>query len=323
MTSWLAARNPIPRKPLREGYFQALPEGTFSKEDLSQATVVTAYYEMKSKHSVEKYRDWIRTFFRTVQAPIVFFTDAETLPFLESCPRATTSIKFIVLPRSEWKANTSTLFPAGTWEKQYAADPEKAIHSVELYKVWYEKKEFVLKAIEANPFQSKKFVWTDAGCMRDPVFEQILQKNYPVGSRIPEDRILLLNVAPFTKSDEIVDTINGVTIKGGGKDRVRIGGTIIAGTAAVWKRWSELCDEAVQRFLKAGIFMGKDQTIFATVVLENKNFVSLLDSKKIAPNPWLYPLLYLGVPDSVFKILRSDRADKERWAYERFLKECH
>jgi hypothetical protein len=274
---------------------------------------------MKSKHSPEKYKEWIQRFFRTICGPIVFFTEESSLPFLESCPRISESVRFVVLPRSEWKANDRAVFPEGLWESQWAKDPEKGIHSPDLYKVWYEKKEFVLRAAALNPFQTEKFVWTDSGIMRYPEFEAILKDRYPVSSRIPCDRMMLLNNTPFTQSDEIDLVAEGVTIKGGGKDRLRIGGGILAGTAGVWKKWSELCDDAIKRYLKAGLFIGKDQTIFTTVVLENKKFVSLLDYKKIAPESWFYLLLYLGVTDRIFSVLRSERADREKWTYNRFM----
>ncbi len=324
MTSWIrvAPRSGLP--PPRLGYFQSLPEGTFAPPATTEppATVVTAYYEMKSKHTPTKYREWISRFLRTLTCPIVFFTDAETLPFLESCPRVSRQVEFIVLPRSQWKANDLSRFPARTWEAQHMIDPERAIHSVELYKVWYEKKEFVLRAMERNPFSSTKFVWTDAGIMRNAEFEELLRGRYPYPSRIPTDRMMILNYAPFTLSDEADYMINRVSIKGGGKDKPRLMGNIFAATAAVWRSWSALYDQTVQRYLKAGLFFGKDQTVCMTMTLENKGAVSLLDLKKIAPEPWFYMLLYLSVPDRVWDILRSDQADKEKWTYKRFIEEC-
>lgn len=320
MTSWAAA-NPVPRPPIRQGYYQAAPLGTFQPDDGLAATVVTAYYEMKSKYDPEKYRDWIRRFLRTLTCPIVFFTDAAGLPFLESCPKASSQVRFVVLPRSEWKANDPGRFPTGTWEKQWGLDPEKAIHSPDLYKVWYEKKEFVLRAAELNPFGSSKFVWTDAGILRDPAFEEILKLRYPVASRIPNDRMMLLNHTPFTKSDDVEIEVNGVKIRGGGKDKPRLGGGVLAGTAAIWRKWSELYDEVVRRLLRAGLFIGKDQTIFITITMENKGFISLVDGKKIAPGPWQQFLLYLGVKDSVLAILKSPRADRETWSYVRFIEQ--
>lgn len=321
MSSWSGGGGGGPRPPPRLGYYQPLPEGKFDSADNLPATVVTAYYEMKSKFPPSQYREWIQRFLATLTCPIVFFTDADTLPFLESCPRASSSVEFIVLPRAEWKANDSCHFPAGFWEAQLALDPERAIHSAELYKVWYEKKEFVLRAIARNPFGSTKFVWTDAGIMRNPSFAALMGPRYPVAGRIPSDRMMLLNYWPFTRSDEQLHIVRGVSIKGGGIDKPRLMGNILAGSVPSWKRWSELYDEAVSRYRQAGLFIGKDQTIFMTLVLEHKDFHSLLDLKKIAPEPWFYLLMYLSVSERVWKILRSPRADRDKWAYERFVQE--
>jgi hypothetical protein len=134
--------------------------------------------------------------------------------------------------------------------------------------------------------------------------------------------MMMLNHFPFSPSDEKDLAINGITIKGKGIDKPRLLAGVFAATIEAWKTWNTLYDDAIRRYKVAGLFYGKEQCICGTITLENKGFMSLLDLRKIAPEPWFYTLLYLSVPDRVWNILRSDRARTEKWSYQRFVTEC-
>jgi hypothetical protein len=94
---------------------------------------------------------------------------------------------------------------------------EAVKHSPELYAIWYEKKEFVKRTIETNPFSSDKFIWCDAGCLRYPQWTPNVY-NFGQEKNIPDDKMLLLQVFPFTEEEinqetprkfEIVNRIGG------------------------------------------------------------------------------------------------------------------
>ncbi len=306
MTSWTSYTKPKRLQTYREGYYQDLPQGIYTEKS-QPATVVSAYYEMKSKYPASDYRGWIRTFLEEFPCYLVFFTEEHLLPFLQEARKAHADrTRFIVLPRTEWRATTA--FPSDFWEKQAALDPERAIHSPDLYKVWYEKKEFVRRAIELNPFGHTDFVWTDAGTFRNPGLVAAISKRYPVASRTPTDRILLFNNTPFQPSDDRVHEFpKGVRIQFP-NDKPRIHGAFLAGPATAWLWWCEAYDETVSRFRAANLFVGKDQTLMASLVLENKGKVALWDMRRIAPDPWWFLFLYLGCSDATYTLLRSEKA---------------
>ncbi len=319
MTSWTSFTRPNRVPTFREGYYQDLPLGTYAEKTIP-ATVVSAYYEMKSKYPAAEYRTWIRNFLEKFPCYLVFFTEESLVPFIQECRAAhTDKTRIIVLPRAEWKATTA--FPPTFWEQQAALDPERAIHSPDLYRVWYEKKEFVRRAIELNPFGHTDFVWTDAGIFRDAALIEAIAPRYPVVSRIPIDRILLFNSVPFTASDDIIHQFPGNIVIRFPRDKPRIGGGCIAGSAATWKWWIDAYDETISRFQKGGLFIGKDQTIMASITLEHKQKVSLLDHRRVAPDPWWYLVLYLGCHEDIYKFLRSDKARQgPRMSYTQFIK---
>jgi hypothetical protein len=299
-------------KTIRLGYRQILPEGRFVMKD-KPATVVSAYYEMPSKYNLESYRTWIRLLLENVPFHLIFYTDKSLAPFIQDC-RAGYEDRtiIIILPREQWIANQK--YPQHVWNSLHAQDPEANIHNPELYKVWFEKNEFVKRAIALNPFDHTDFVWMDAGICR---YESLLNlvKDFPVASRIPTDRIMLLNVMQFSQKDEIPSYTGGQMFIGGTISKPRIGGGIIAGSISSWKHYSNLFDTTLEKYRTAGLFWGKDQDIMKTLVLENKNSVSLIEVKPIAPEPWFYSLLYLGCSDSLLDILRDEKRNSRRKTY--------
>ena len=315
MSSWSVA--PAPPPP-RLGYHQKLPAGTF-RATKEPSTVVSAYYEMKSKYNPERYRGWIRLFLESVDCYMIFYTDAALAPFIEDCRKGKEDrTRVVILPREEWTANTA--FPPGFWEKQHAIDPEKDIHSFELYKVWYEKKEFVKRAIALNPFGHSTFVWTDAGIMRSTEIRDLVAKNFPVTERIPTDRMFLFNWWPYAMADDKDLVFPGnIRIKSP-YAKPRILANILAGSIQAWSKWDTLYDDCMQRCIAAGLFVGKEQDIMGVVAIEAKNDISLLDLRKISPEPWWYVILYLGVEEPLYKLFRSDTALRIKETYAGLLR---
>ena len=315
MSSW--NRGPS-RPPPRIGYYQSLPEGTF-RQTTEDSTVVSAYYDVKkSKHNPEIYRVWIRLFLESVSCYLVFFTESDLVPFIQDCRKGKEEkTRIIVLPREEWTANTA--FQPGFWEKQHELDVEKNIHSPDLYKVWYEKKEFVKRAIALNPFGHSTFLWADAGLIRNPEIRDLVAKHFPVTQRIPTDRMLLFNWWPYSQRDDVYENFpSGVRIKSCyAKPRILAG--LLAGSVSAWARWDTLYDDCMRRFVSAGVFAGKEQNLMGVIAIETKDAVSLLDLKKISPDSWFYLLLYLGVEEPLYNLFRSSDANKIKETYKGLL----
>ena len=300
-------------KSIRLGYRQILPEGHFIEKD-KPATVVSAYYEMPSKYNLESYRTWIRLLLENVPFHLIFYTEEKLVPFIQECRRTYEDRTIImILPREKWVANQK--YPQSTWDSLHGQDPEKNIHNPELYKIWFEKNEFIKKAIELNPYDHDDFVWMDAGICRSESLMKLI-KDFPVTSRIPTDRIMLLNVMQFSQKDDIPSYAGGHTFLGGIVSKPRIGGGIIAGSINSWKEYKNIFDTVLEKYKSANIFWGKDQDIMKTIVLENKSKVSLIEVKPISPENWFYSLLYLGCSNELFNILREEKRNNKRKTYE-------
>ena len=129
-------------------------------------TLVSAYYNIPSKASHDKYFIWLKRFLQNVSAPLVFFTSKDIEEQIHAWGIQLNTIKVVPLEFKDLRAwNKGESF----WRRQKERDPE-IYHTVELGVIWYEKKEFVERAMKLCP-DEEVFIWCDAGCIRDDYHE--------------------------------------------------------------------------------------------------------------------------------------------------------
>ena len=269
-------------KPLRSMPLRSMPLR-------SKPTVVTAYYPVPSKYPVTEYIKWITHFWPHMQCNLVFYTEPSLVGVFEAAFAKRGNTKIIGLPFLSLAA-FHKLSPR-IWIDTRALDSEKS-HTPELYALWYEKKEFVLRTIQNNPFQSTEFVWCDAGIGRYPEWISILQ-GFPATECIPKGRMLVLQIDPFHQEDTIADTYG---IPGRFDQRSSIGAGILASDSDGWYQWSKEYDAMLLRYHLAGRFIGKDQNIIASMIL-NKPSLAAIVMRPASLGPvrgWFYLLFVLS-----------------------------
>jgi hypothetical protein len=161
---------------------------------------------------------------------------------------------------------------AATWRAATARDPESSVHTPELYAIWYEKKEFVQRAIAENPFGTEKFVWCDAGISRYPEWIPYIM-SFPRSERVVAGKVNVLQVIPF-QSGDYEKHADGLC--GDFQRCVRIGGGILGSDVAGWRRWDAAYEDMFRRYLDAGRFVGKDQEIMASMILDDPTLVEII-----------------------------------------------
>lgn len=222
---------------------------------------------------------------------LVFFTPAEYIgpltewrkPFMD---------RTVFVPFDLNNAAAIQKYGYSFWEQQFDLDQEYdfhdktlKIHSPQLYIIWYEKKEFVLRAIELNPFKHNKFLWADAGGFRVKSWYPLLQK-FPLAEKIPDKKFFILSIKPFSEDDALLAD----------RKEPRIGGGYLAAPAEVWKEFSKSYDIMLNKYKEAGIYAGKDQNIIASMYLENPDFFALIPSDLSSEDPWFWPQVYFSAP---------------------------
>jgi hypothetical protein len=240
-------------------------------------TIVTAFYEIKSKFSKEKYLEWGSNFLK-LSAPIVLFTDSSISSEIKKI-RGDKLIHIIEIPFYEldtWKSYKEE------WKKQHDKNPEKNIHSEELYTLWSNKAKFVEKAISINPFNTDYFFWCDFGAFRNNFILPIILNSFPSTKYLPRDKILLQSMGNLKHNEKIRkdDGIIGEKVDENWNE-VRIVGGLWGGGKEGCISWIHSYYTMLERYFRAGRFAGNDQNVMLSTYLENPNLA-------IVVNPTLY-----------------------------------
>ena len=221
--------------------------------------VVSAYYKIPSKASHSTYKAHLTRFFRSIRCAVLFFTSADLVDELRLLVPSSSAVRFQTLDMSDW---TAWKKGRAFWERQTARDPER-YHTPELAAVWYEKKEFVARAIEQSSDAFDTFLWCDAGCVRDDLSEEALRsfglRNAPIhDGKLHLQQINAMTPKPFYTYPD-----------------VRIAGAILAGNRAAWHWFRYVYEIALDDYDGAGISANSDQYVMARCVDQNASQFSL------------------------------------------------
>ena len=261
-------------------------------------TVVSCFYHIdKSKFDISKYVYWMINFFK-IKTNKIIFTDQKTFDYLFKQIKVD-NLEFVIYDIEDFKVSQD--YNLEQWWKHYIMDPEQSYHSIELYKIWNEKSNFIKKAIELDKFNSSYFYYCDIGCFRD---NKVMNKyiNWPSIEKVSNQKVgtkfTMLNVFPFTEEElDMKDEHDLFKFK----EVNRIGGGIIGGSKEICLEWHRLFYEMMDKYFDENKFAGKDQSIMASAYIQlfnqdNKKcneFFNLVTPKNPFTNPWFYLQEYL------------------------------
>jgi len=239
-------------------YFQEENIIKFEEHAHCEATIVTAYFKMRSKHTYEEYILWMSNML-AFRDCMVIFTDQksailehrnETLPTVIISLFIETTMVYNMLTDVQW------------WIMENM-DPEKDKgHNKKLYSVWNEKTNFMKTAADKNYFNSNYFLWLDIGAVRHEA-----HKNMTLVRRLPlDDGVLLLSLGNFTQEDlEVSD--KGKSLKDF-RTKVHLGGGAIGCPISILDKWHAKFYENIRFYIKTDRFLGKDQNVMASTCIE-------------------------------------------------------
>lgn len=160
----------------------------YPKDDL---TLVSAYYQIKSKHSHSDYLKWMSNIV-LLNKSFVFFTNKKFMPILKKLRPKELHYKtvFLELEMEEFYSYKNFY---KEFNQSFYIDMENSYHTIPLYLVWAEKSMFVKRAILNNYFNSSCFYWIDAGYFRENITNMNKYiNNWPSTNRCYEDQRLLM-----------------------------------------------------------------------------------------------------------------------------------
>mmetsp|Transcript_16877 Transcript_16877/g.35430 ORF Transcript_16877/g.35430 Transcript_16877/m.35430 type:complete len:540 (+) Transcript_16877:62-1681(+) len=221
------------------------------------ATIVTAFYQMSSKHPVKMYEKNSGQLLATADPMIIFCEPNTTWVnfFIEARKHAPT----IVVPLASKDLRLKKRFPQETfWKKQYEIDPEAPTHhkgvNTMLYVIWDEKLVLLQTAAMLNPFNTTQFLWVDTGYWRNPAPHLHRKSAVMINMTkegVKDESTLLFQMRPYNYKRDVV--IDG--------NEVLVGGNSFGGTYNGISNLYSAFYETFWAMAATGKFVGSDQKV--------------------------------------------------------------
>ncbi|KAL7541074.1 hypothetical protein ACHAXR_010613 [Thalassiosira sp. AJA248-18] len=221
------------------------------------ATIVTAFYQMSSKHPAKMYQKSSGQLLATSDPMIIFCEPNSTWVnfFIEQRKHAPT----IVVPLSANELRLKQHFSQESfWKTQYKIDPEGPTHhkgvNTMLYIIWDEKLVLLHSAAMLNPFNTTQFIWVDTGYCRNPaptLYRQSAVRINITKDGVKDESTLLFEMIPYKFDREVV--ISG--------NQVLVGGNSFIGTYNGISNLYSAFYETFWAMSATGKFVGSDQKV--------------------------------------------------------------
>jgi len=259
--------------------------------------IVSAYFKISSKQPHDFYIPHLYRFLTNIKNPIIFFTTPDLVNEFKKM-RGNLPIHFIIM-NTIYELNAFKNYSYDFWVEQGKIDIEK-IHTPELAAIWYEKKEFVKKAIlfvdnmndeiknsneNSNKYNlntSMPFIWCDAGCVRSNDWCHQIQSFGNQIDLIPKNKLMFQLLNDLPKKDFFI------------YPDVYIAGAIICGYKDSWIKYSDLYDETIKYYVKNNICVNMDQYIWASTILKYPDYFETCSVKYNTIDNWFFFLSYLS-----------------------------
>lgn len=230
-------------------------------------TIVTCYFKIKSKFPSKTYRTWMKNFLE-IPMNLVVFTDVESFGMISYFRKHHTNTKIIVMRLEDFYMHKYFDY----FIYSHSIDPEKNLHTPELYLLWAEKSWFVKKACQINHFNTNWFFWCDIGCMRINNISKYYF-NFPKFNIIPNPaKIIYSQIGTFYESNKDKNESGILKIYENMNNQLqllRIQGGFFSVHLSMIDKLIELYEQNFCLFMNNKMFAGKDQYIMYNAYVNN------------------------------------------------------
>lgn len=225
--------------------------------DRPHTTIVTAFYQMSSKHPAKMYQKSSGQLLATSD-PMIIFCEPNT-PWVDFFVEQRQHAPTVVVPLASDELRLKRHFPQETfWDAQYKIDPEGRTHhkgvNTMLYVIWDEKLVLLQTAAMLNPFNTTQFAWVDAGYCRNPfphLYRQSAVRINITEEGVDSQSTLLFQMIEYKPTRDKV--VSG--------DQVLVGGNSFAGTYEGITNLYSAFYETFWTMASTGKFVGSDQKV--------------------------------------------------------------
>ncbi|CAF0764100.1 unnamed protein product [Adineta steineri] len=189
-----------------------------------------------------------------------------------------------------------------TFERQHQVDPERALHSVDLYAVWCAKSYVLNRSAELNPFGTKYFLYVDAGAFRSANYRfRAWPHPAAISTVFNNDRFFLGMITPLPRRFCAFN----YTMMDGPIKMDLIEGTFMGGSASAIRWWTSVYYATIDDYRAKDFFIGKDQYVMNSIALTHAaRFSMLLPFRASCGDVWF-----------TFGPLLAEKGERERLSY--------
>jgi hypothetical protein len=226
-----------------------------------KVTLVSAFYQFSSKHSIDAYKRFMRQVLQSSDPLIIFLEpNSEWIAHVKQLRQHAPTIIVARSAKDMVCANTFSIDQF--WNDQHQRlNPERESHhkdvSMHLYAVWCEKIILVEAVARLNPFNTTTLAWIDAGIARNPMphlwRSSIVHVN--VSDYIDDHAVLLNQVWNYQFNQD--QAYNPVLPT---KKILTVGSMFLGSLAAIDNLYSAYYDVLWSMALE-DIFVGEDQCV--------------------------------------------------------------
>ena len=242
-----------------------------------EITLVSSYFQVKSKFSHQDYLNWINNYLQ-INSAMIFFTEKSNIQeLIDKRPKEYSN-------KTIWVTlNIDDFYSYNNYFKEfndtYDKDIEKNINSVPLYLVLAEKINFLKMATKKNFFHSKCFYWVDAGCFRDSSKIKNYMNNWPSTEKCYKDGRIIINeiVQHNQKVKEGLKNFD-IEIYNNFQRARSVDTSIFGGQKRYIYKFFDLYYNTLKKFIKHEIFIGNEKIIFTYISYFYSNIAKLVYS---------------------------------------------
>ncbi|BGP03443.1 Proteophosphoglycan 5 [Rhodotorula toruloides ATCC 204091] len=232
----------------------------------SDVTIVSGFYRVDSgkKHRVDEYHVWIKHFLETVEIPIVFYCSPDQHDYIAGL-RGDKPITINSTYPTAFQMPPLENLGGEEWAiRQNKMDPENWMHVHDIYGIWTAKPWLVNEVAKANPYDSKYFMWVDAGSLREPnvphPFTGLGKHMDEIYADVPNDTLLLASTTvPF---EEELDYVQNATRMQPNDPTERLQGGWYGGTKEAVDWWETETTKVVVLQSALNRFTAKEQPVW-------------------------------------------------------------
>jgi hypothetical protein len=261
-------------------------------------TFVSSFYQIKSKFSIETYKQWASNFINeNINFNLVLYTDKHSYPYIEHLVKDNSKVKVIVKELEEFYLYSLK----DKWIENHSKNYLLNHTSWELNMLWNEKVFMVYETMKENPFNTQWFGWCDIGYFRDGIMgtKEFPWPNLDKIKSLHQSRIYygLVDEKWIEKIKRSVSSKNekGLPLIPIPENQVSIAGGFFVSHNSNIQWYKELIEKTICLYFENNYLIKDDQIIVADCIFSNLQKFQLIKGDWFLFRDYLMKTVHISI----------------------------